>query len=106
MQLQQTVDDRLIEQRAERKVLMRRNNLKRLYGITPEQYEELLKSQDGVCAICGGTCITGRRLSVDHDHETNKIRGLLCSRCNFGIGQLDTIEKLNNAVKYLEKYNG
>jgi hypothetical protein len=104
--LEQTVESRLATQRAERKVIMRRNNLKRLYSITPEDYDLLLNQQNGVCAICGGVCPTGRRLSVDHDHATNKIRGLLCSRCNFGIGQLDTKEKLNNAIKYLEKRNG
>lgn len=87
------------------------NDLKIKFGITLEQYNELLESQNHRCAICNekeniihhGTKEV-IKLSVDHCHTTKKIRGLLCSRCNFGIGYFkDSIELLGNAIKYLEK---
>jgi hypothetical protein len=55
---------------------MRRGHLRRNYGITIEQYEEMLQAQNGVCMICGGTCGTGKRLAVDHCHKSGAIRGL------------------------------
>lgn len=55
--------------------------LRRKYGIDDIIYEEMLKSQEGVCAICAGVD-KSRRLAVDHDHDTKKVRGLLCLRCN------------------------
>jgi hypothetical protein len=60
------------------------------YGLTPEQYDEIFARQGGRCAICG-TTENGKRkyLSVDHDHETGQVRGLLCGRCNWGIGLLN-----------------
>jgi hypothetical protein len=66
----------------------RRWHLKGRYNITPEQYDEILASQGGVCAICEDVCKTGRRLAVDHDHETGRVRGLLCANCNIAIGKL------------------
>jgi hypothetical protein len=75
----------------------------RTYGISPEQYEEMLKRQGGVCAICG----RGRKLCVDHDHDTGHIRGLLCKPCNSSIGQLgDDVEGLKKAISYLEEGHG
>lgn len=64
----------------------RKSNLG-LYGITPEQYDIMLEKQGGVCAICGQveTRMLNHkivRLSVDHNHKTGKIRGLLCHKCN------------------------
>ena len=53
-------------------------------GITEAQYEALLAAQGGGCAICGNTP-KSRRLSVDHDHATGDVRGLLCHRCNRGL---------------------
>ncbi len=87
-------------------------HLKNKYGITLKQYEQLFKGQKGVCAICGqpekvknrwkSSEIT--RLSVDHNHITKKVRGLLCRRCNVGIGHFDeSIEFLLKAIKYLRK---
>jgi hypothetical protein len=60
------------------------SKLKLSYGMTPQQYDELLKLQGGVCAICQKKPTT-RRLAVDHCHTTGRIRGLLCFRCNFGL---------------------
>ena len=62
----------------------RPGHLKRRYGITQEQYDALLRSQGGKCGIC--KCLPGRkRLCVDHDHATGRIRGLLCVRCNSAV---------------------
>jgi hypothetical protein len=64
----------------------------------------MLLEQDGVCAICGGDCMTGKSLAVDHDHDTGKIRGLLCQRCNQAIGLLDhDVDKMLSAITYLRK---
>lgn len=62
---------------------MKNSNLKSLYGITLEQYDSLLASQGGHCAICPATEPGGRGgWKVDHDHVTGKVRGLLCDSCN------------------------
>lgn len=63
--------------------------LKSRYGITLEDYEALLAKQNGVCAICEQPCKTGERLSVDHNHATGVVRGLLCRGCNFRLGQIE-----------------
>lgn len=71
------------------------------YGLTPEHYEALLSAQGGRCAICGGRP-TGN-LHVDHDHNTGKVRGLLCGRCNPALGAFqDSPRILLAAVRYLE----
>lgn len=75
------------------------------FGITLDGYRNLLKLQGGKCAICGSEIgdSVGNRLYVDHDHETGKVRGLLCSRCNFGLGNFkDSVELLSKAIRYLE----
>lgn len=73
------------------------------YGITAEEYDVMLAQQGGVCAICKAPPTT-RRLAVDHDHETGKIRGLLCSRCNPALGMLlDKIEHAQSLIEYLER---
>jgi hypothetical protein len=79
------------------------------YGLTPESFDELLKSQGGVCAICGssdhGGAARTTRFCVDHCHQTGKTRGLLCHKCNRGIGLLnDDISNLQNAILYLQKH--
>ena len=77
--------------------------LKKLYGISLEEYEALLDSQDGVCAICKETPRNNRFLGVDHDHDTGRVRGLLCTTCNVGLGALhDSVEILRSALAYLE----
>lgn len=86
----------------------RKYQLRDKYGITEEDYERMLTEQEGKCGICFRTEPTGRwkRLAVDHDHQTGKIRGLLCDKCNRGMGLLeDSIELLENAVKYLKDNN-
>jgi hypothetical protein len=83
-------------------LINRRSILKRHYNLTPEQYEELLQSQNMVCAICHKTDTT--RLAVDHDHFTGHVRGLLCGICNRGLGNFkDDTELLQKAIQYLNK---
>lgn len=88
--------------------LSRNRNLKARFGITLQEYDEILKSQKGRCAICSSkapktTSNNVRSFSVDHDHKTGKIRGLLCSKCNRGLGMFnDSLTLLNKAVRYLE----
>lgn len=79
--------------------------LKRRYGITTKDYEQMLIKQEFKCAICGTLkCPSGRNFAVDHDHTTKKIRGLLCSPCNTGLGQYqDSTELLQKAIKYLKE---
>lgn len=78
------------------------------YGLSHDEYKRLLRKQEEVCAICGKPetlKIKGKvaTLSVDHNHNTGEIRGLLCSRCNRGLGVFnDDIGLLKKAVAYLE----
>lgn len=76
--------------------------LKYTYGIDLMEYNRLIEQQHNTCAICGG--ISEESLYIDHDHETNKIRGLLCRACNFAIGLLkDNPELCEKAAQYLRK---
>jgi hypothetical protein len=78
-------------------------NSRRSYVYTQEDvYTPLLSAQDGKCAICG--CLpNGKRLSIDHDHNDGKIRGLLCSNCNLALGLFkDSVTNLSKAISYLE----
>lgn len=76
---------------------------KKRYGITIQEVEALLAAQGGGCAICGSVP-EGRRMSVDHDHQTGAIRGILCTTCNSGIGYLkDDPELIRKAANYVER---
>lgn len=83
----------------------RQHKLMHKYGISVAEYDQLLADQDGRCAICGVAGPEAARwgvLVVDHDHESGKVRGLLCSNCNCAIGLLgDSPERLNKAAAYL-----
>lgn len=86
----------------------RDNYLKRVYGISLAQYQELLKKQGGGCAICGKTPEQeGRSLSVDHDHKSNFIRGLLCSYDNHRIvGRHRDPDLLRRVADYISQNTG
>ncbi len=74
----------------------------RKYGLTEERYQEMLEAQGGVCAICQKPPKT-IRLSVDHDHRTGRVRGLLCYCCNYGLGWFsDKPERVKRLVAYVE----
>jgi len=84
------------------KKTLQKNWLENKYGLTEEQYQELWDKQGGLCAICGKSEETTTRLHVDHDHETKIIRGLLCGKCNRGVGMFDdNKELLQKAIDYL-----
>ena len=92
--------------RANNPAKTKNTDLKKKYGITLEKYEELFSIQNGLCEICGTAVAggNGKAFSVDHDHATGKIRGLLCHHCNLGLGHFkDDKEVLLKAVAYLSK---
>lgn len=73
----------------------------RRYGLTLEQYASMLADQGNLCAIGGSRC-EGEELYVDHDHETGRVRGLLCQGCNSVLGYAkDQVGVLKNAISYL-----
>lgn len=96
-----------VEQRARIHKTMRQYR----YGLSPEDHHKLLDKQNGVCAICKKPetkIVNGKLipLSVDHDHVTGKVRGLLCRTCNNALGQFkDSLENLYSAIKYLSEAN-
>ncbi len=87
------------------KAWSRKSNLKLNYGVSIEDYEKMFQSQLGKCAICGNP--SGKRhFDVDHNHSTGRVRGLLCLRCNIGLGAFKENEtSLMCAISYLQKHN-
>jgi hypothetical protein len=85
------------------KLINRRARLKRSFGMTVQQYDEMLDAQGGCCALCGSDFPGGRgRFVVDHCHDTGRVRGLLCNLCNVGLGALrDSPQLLQKAIHYL-----
>jgi hypothetical protein len=77
------------------------------YGLTEDGYQQLLEVQGGCCAICSSPDADsrGRALHVDHDHNTGKVRGLLCKNCNQALGLLaDDSARLRKAASYLDTF--
>jgi hypothetical protein len=95
-------------------VKKRNENLKRCYGITLDEYNNLLNNQNGKCATCGTTKPGGRKSGrgggtnvfvVDHCHNTGAVRGLLCHSCNRAMGLLgDNTHIIEEMIKYLQKH--
>ena len=82
------------------------HSYKRYYrhGITGEQYAIIEEVQNKVCAICNQPSKDGSKLSIDHNHKTNEVRGLLCKECNRALGLFgDSINTLENALNYLKQ---
>lgn len=111
--------DNIDEQREKRKLFSkqyckknpekRRNTLlKNKYKITTEDFLKIHSSQNGCCAICNISEENfGKFLSVDHEHSSGKVRGLLCQKCNLLLGNAkDSIDILIKAIEYLGKHNG
>lgn len=74
------------------------------YGLSKEEFDSMLESQNGVCAICSGPA-SKRDYHVDHDHKTGKVRGILCHYCNLGLGNFkDSEELLTKAIRYLKEF--
>lgn len=84
----------------------RAKNRASIYGLTPNQIEEMKFKQNFKCAICRNDFETERFTHVDHCHKTNKIRELLCNKCNLGLGYFkDNIELMQEAINYIKKHN-
>jgi hypothetical protein len=82
----------------------RASNLRVKYGITEQQFALASAAVGGACEICGKQCQKNEKLSVDHDHSTGFVRGLLCNLCNMGLGKFkDNIELLRAAVEYMAR---
>lgn len=101
-----------INNRDKLRAAYRKNDLKKNFDISIDEYEIMEKKQNGLCAICGLPETAKRKgvtrnLCVDHNHNTGKIRGLLCRNCNTAIGMLEVdnfgIMNLQTAIKYLQK---
>ena len=77
------------------------------YGVSEEDYDRMCRLQAGRCAACGESQDGNRtRMAFDHDHGTGAVRGLLCGKCNRGIGLFDdSPEKLRAAATYLESHH-
>lgn len=85
----------------------RRSKFKKQYGITLDDYNNMLDKQSGGCGICGSETagVRTKYFSVDHCHSTGKVRGLLCMKCNRGLGLFnDNTERLLKAVNYLKEF--
>lgn len=84
----------------------RNKRLVNRYGININEYNEMLSSQEGKCLLCERHRSEFKKaLAVDHDHNTGKVRGLLCDHCNKGIGCLqDNVTILQKAISYLQKH--
>jgi len=81
-------------------------NLKKLYDITIEQFEQMKIAQDNRCAICNNPFKNSKDTCIDHDHITGKIRQLLCRKCNWLLGMCcEDFRILQNAINYLNKWN-
>ena len=78
-------------------------NRKAKYGLTAEKFAIMLETQKGLCAICK---TEPKQFTVDHCHQSNNVRGLLCHDCNLGLGRFkDSIGNLKQAIQYLTKEN-
>lgn len=92
------------ETRVKKNIDRRRRHLARKYGLLPDEWQAMFVQQGGVCALCQIPGRLGRhgKLSVDHCHETGRVRGLLCTSCNISLGILgDTPEKMERTMAYL-----
>jgi hypothetical protein len=93
------------ERRAAHPRLSLGDHLMKAYGLTLEQYDTLVRSQDSRCAVCNRLPKSGQRLHVDHDHETGLVRALLCSPCNSALGLMgESPEQLQALVWYAEHW--
>lgn len=82
----------------------RKYNLAKKYAWTEEEFQSMLCEQEYGCAICGTKTPGGKcnQWHIDHNHKTGRVRGILCNRCNVGLGKFnDSIAELYNAIEYL-----
>lgn len=84
--------------RPSRKLIYRRWELKKLYGLSEQGYKELLEFNQGLCHLCDSPT---DKLNVDHDHKTGHVRGLLCQTCNIALGYYELIAENPKLLEYL-----
>lgn len=99
----------VLQLKAKDPLYFRRKKLLKLYGITCEQYTQMLELQGGLCALCRKPEVrqlygVTAHLVVDHCHVTNRVRALLCHRCNINLAVIENTEFVNLATRYLENY--
>lgn len=85
-----------------------KSHIKRTYGITPEEFKAMVVKQEGKCPICNGVLElgvdgrSGKRAVIDHDHATGRVRGVLCRRCNLGLGLVERDGWLDKAIAFIK----
>ncbi len=89
----------------EQREIRRWRSIYSLYRLTRGQWQAIFERQQGCCAICGiSQDDLGYTLEIDYDQNIGKVRGLLCKKCNLGIGMFgEDVENINRAIRYLEK---
>lgn len=80
---------------------------KRIYNLSDKEFDDvMLRKENNKCEICGNENANGKQLHLDHNHDTGKVRGVLCTNCNLSIGLLkEDIDKLEKIIYYLKRYN-
>jgi hypothetical protein len=92
-----------LKNKKDEKYLNKINQKKHKYGLNESEYLKLFTVQNNKCGICNKS-FKKIRACVDHNHDTKKVRGLLCDKCNRGLGFFDdNIENMKNAIEYLKK---
>ena len=97
--------ERIAEHDRKNPHVKRNQHLRRKYGISLNEYTDLLEKQGNCCATCGAKEPGGRwkSFAVDHDHKTGKVRGMLCKSCNIALGEVDdNVQTLRNMINYLK----
>lgn len=90
----------------ETKNLYKSRAFKKKYGISKEDFYDLRLKQNNKCAICKNTLENDKKSHMDHCHDTGKLRGVLCTTCNVGLGMFkDSLSLLKSAVTYIKKYS-
>ncbi len=79
-------------------------HIQQRYGLTPQMYYAMLEAQGGACKICRGTNQGGRKLSIDHDHKTGRLRALVCIQCNLTLGGIERVGSTAPFQQYLDKH--
>ncbi len=82
----------------------RQYNLKKIHGLSTEQHRDMWDNQEGLCAICKVqlSSLSNKAIHIDHCHVTQKVRGILCCSCNWGLGHFrDSVLYLDSAKRYL-----
>jgi len=81
----------------------RKAQIKQSYGLLYEDWLKLWETQDGKCAICGESFDRPGAANTDHNHKTNKVRGLVCRRCNIGLGYYENTKRMIESINYLRR---